>query len=148
MTKTIFKFWITNILVSIALFIIYRVVISETTQNEKGFFETILFILRIFLNLGFSIVYLIVMIICSFAIYLNLVKTIRQRLYASLLTFIGLPFAGLIYLIISSLIDFNSIEESLLENFIIFTAIYLVFTAIQFFFFRKTVQGYKIGETV
>ena len=121
MKKLVWKFWCINLLISIALFIIYRIVISQTTTTDKNWFETIISILGLLIDLGFSIIYLVAMLICSFAIFLNLKKIIRNNFYLSLLTFLGIPAACIIYLIINVMIDLYSYNQSVLTKFFFFS---------------------------
>ena len=92
MKKLIFKFWIVNFIMSIILFIIYRIVIIESKATDGNWFENFIAILDILLNIILSTVYLIGILICSLPLFLNLKKNIRNNYYLSLLTFLGLPF--------------------------------------------------------
>lgn len=146
MKKIIFKFWIINFLISIALFVIYRVVIAKTTSTDRNFFDTFLHILDILLNLGFSVIYLIAMVICSLTIFLNLIGNIRNNYFLSFLSFLGFPSICIIYLMINALIDIYSHNESVLTTLVIFSLIYLSFTAIEFLIFKKKSKTYKLNE--
>lgn len=141
MKKLIFRFWGINFLMSIVLFVLYRVVISKTDQTtDDNWFDTILFILELLLNLGFSVAYLVGMLVCSLTILLNLVTTIRNNFYLSLLTFLGIPLFCVIYLLFNFFMIFNISKENLLTTFLFFSLIYLIVTAVQFLIFRKRIS--------
>lgn len=144
MKKIIFKFWIINFLISVVLFVIYRVVIAETKSTDGNWFEKFLSILDILLNLGFSILYFIVMVICSLAIFLNLIGNVRNNYLLSFLSFLGFPLVCVIYLMINMLIDVYSQSESVLTTLMIFSIVYLFFTAIEFLMFRKKIKNLQI----
>lgn len=142
MKRIIFKFWLINILISIALFVTYRIVIAETNQVDGNFIEWILQILDILLNLAYSFIYLIAMAFCSFAIFLNLIDKIRNNFYLSLLTFLGIPLFCVIFIIINILTDrllYNN-TVTIFRNLVIFSIIYLFFTTLEFLLFRKRVN--------
>ena len=142
MKRIIFKFWLINLLAGIALFVVYRIVIAETNHDDGNFLEWILQILDILLNIAYSSMYLIGMVFCSLALFLNLIDKIRNNLYLSLLTFSGMPLLCVI------LITANILTEGLLSNHTvtlfrnlgIFSIIYLFFTILEFLFFRKRIQ--------
>jgi hypothetical protein len=148
MKKIIFRFWIINFLISIALFFIYRVVIAETKTTDGGFFETVLDILDILLNLGLSFGYLIVMVICSLAFFLNLIGNIRNNRLLSFLTFLGFPLICVIYLVINVSIDFFVYNVSLLTTLMIFSLIYLCITAMAFLMFKRRLKVYELKAYV
>ncbi|OXB00591.1 hypothetical protein B0A81_20670 [Flavobacterium plurextorum] len=140
----IFRFWIINFLISISLFFIYRIVISETNVIAGNSFEKLLQILDLIINLGFSAVYFIAMIISSFAILLNLKEKIRNNFYWSLLAFLGIPTFCVLFILINLLIDISVHNVTILKRPAIFSIIYLFLTAIEFLFFRKRINKLKI----
>jgi hypothetical protein len=140
MKKIIFRFWIINFLISIALFFIYRVVIAETKPTDGGFFESVLYILDILLNLGFSFIYLIAMVICSLAFFLNLIGNIRNNRLLSFLTFLGFPLICVVYLVINVSIDVFLYDVSVL-TLMIFSLIYLFLTTIEFLMLKKRLKA-------
>jgi hypothetical protein len=146
MKKIIFRFWIINFLISIALFFIYRVVIAETKPTDGGFFETVLYILDILLNLGLSSIYLVVMVICSLAFFLNLIGNIRNNRFLSFLTFLGFPLSCVTYLVINVSIDFLLYNVSFLTTLMIFSLIYLFFTTIEFLMFKRRLKVCELKE--
>lgn len=142
MKAIIFKFFFINILLSIALFIAYRIVISETNQADENFFKWVVQVLDILLNLAYSIVYIIALLCCSCAILLNLITKISNNYYLSLLTFIGLPFLCVVFLAIdilaNGLLYGNTI--TVFRNLLIFSIIYLLVATVEFFFFRRRIN--------
>lgn len=144
MKKIIFRFWIINFLISISLFFIYRIVISETNVIAGNSFEKFLQILDLIINLGFSAVYFIAMIISSFAILLNLKEKIRNNFYWSLLAFLGIPTFCVLFILINLLIDISVHNVTILKRPAIFSIIYLFLTAIEFLLFRKRINKFKI----
>ena len=143
MKRIIFKFWLINILISIALFVTYRIVIAETDHADGNFLKWILQILDILLNLAYSVVYLIVMAFCSFAIFLNLIDKIRNNLYLSLLTFLGIPIFCVAFIIIAILVDSLLYQVTAFRNLLIFSTIYLFFATFEFLVFRKRMRKFQ-----
>ncbi|HHT9020132.1 TPA: hypothetical protein ACT5CK_001291, partial [Flavobacterium psychrophilum] len=92
MKKIIFKSWIINLVISISLFVIYRLIIAETNYLESmSMFEKFLFFIDVLLNIWVSILSLIAMFFCSLFFFLNLVVNIRNNYYLSSLSFLGIP---------------------------------------------------------
>lgn len=142
MKSIVFKFWMVNILISIVLFVTFRIVIATTDHPDGNFFEWILQILDILLNLAYSVAYLIIMACCSLTIFLNLVDKIRNHFYLSLLTFIGIPFFCVVFLIVNILNDGLLDQDSvtIFRNLLIFSVIYLCLTTLEFFWFRRRIS--------
>ncbi|MCD9855883.1 hypothetical protein LUD75_14250 [Epilithonimonas sp. JDS] len=144
MKKLIFRYWIVNALIAFALFIIYRVVISTSDSGDESFFEWFLAILEILLSLGFSLVLLGGMLLSSLLLFLNLFEKVRNNFYLSMLTFLGIPMIGIIYIIwmIFMTVDWSG-ENSIgfLTTFLIFAAVYSLFNLIQFLRFRKRISS-------
>ena len=139
MKKIIFKFWIANILVGIALFFSYRIYINESTSEGPNLFEKFVAILDILLNVWFSIAYIFLMFVCSLLFFLNLIDRVRNNFYLSLLTFIGLPSVFVICLIIRVMLDYYAYDDSVLTAFSLFSVVYVFFSAVQFLIFRKRI---------
>ncbi|QQQ30272.1 hypothetical protein [Chryseobacterium indoltheticum] len=140
MKKIVFRFWGINLLISILLFFAYRISISQTVASDGNSFEQWMQIVEILLNLGFSLIYLIGMAIFSLAVLLNLVEKIRNNIYLSLLTFLGLPCICVIIIIIKLVIDISFNDFALLRTFTIFSILYLFLTTIEFLLFRKRIN--------
>ncbi|MDQ8141857.1 hypothetical protein [Chryseobacterium sp. CFS15] len=140
MKKIVFRFWGINLLISILLFFVYRISISQTATSDGNSFEQWMQIVEILLNLGFSLIYLIGMTISSLAVLLNLVEKIRNNIYLSLLTFLGLPSICVVIIIIKLVIDMSFNDFALLRTFTIFSILYLFLTTIEFLLFRKRIN--------
>lgn len=138
MKKILFKYWLANITLGFLLYVIHRIIISDSNPTGETDFKKFLFILEILLNLGFSLLYLAAVLVSSLTLFLNLFAQVRNNFFASLLTFLGIPLAGIIYLLF---INFQLEHDShyLLLNLLILSVIYILFTGIQFLMFRKKI---------
>ncbi|WP_286779438.1 MULTISPECIES: hypothetical protein [Sphingobacterium] len=150
MGKIIFRFWLVNVLISVALFVLYRLVIAETDTAATGFLETIIVILDIIVNLGFSTIYLFAVILCSLLFFLNHIEKIRRNKGLSFLTFSGIPAVCLILLIIYILVGFYRYHMVLdpLKMLLLFSVIYLASTILEFILFRKIIKKQQAGPKV
>lgn len=150
MGKIIFRFWLVNVLISVALFILYRLVIAETDTAATGFLETIIVILDIIVNLGFSTIYLFAVILCSLLFFLNHIEKIRRNKALSFLTFSGIPAVCLVLLIIYILVGFYKYQMVLdpLKMLLLFSVIYLASTILEFILFRKIIKKQQAGPKV
>lgn len=151
MKKSIFKFWLANVVISVALFIIYRVVISETETKNGTFFEDLMFFLDLLLSLGYSLIYFIGMLISSLLLFLNLFEKIRNQFYLSMLTFLGIPVVGIVYIIYITIMINDSTGNyvpNFATTFLIFLLIYLLSNLIQFLIFRKRIKSSLYVEEV
>ncbi|MGE8427054.1 MAG: hypothetical protein ACN6O7_04235 [Sphingobacterium sp.] len=150
MGKIIFRFWLVNVLISVALFILYRLVIAETDTAATGFLETIIVILDIIVNLGFSTIYLFAVILCSLLFFLNHIEKIRRNRALSFLTFSGIPAVCLILLIIYILVGFYKYHMVLdpLKMLLLFSVIYLASTILEFILFRKIIEKQQADPKV
>lgn len=144
MKKIVFKFWLINFLICVALFILYNIVIAVTKTIEGNLFEKLMQILELYLNIGFAFIYFIAMVISSFALILNLVEKIRTNFYLSLLTFLGIPLFCFIFIITNALIDIRQHNSTILKTLAIFSTIYLFLTTIQFLLFRKRINKQQV----
>jgi hypothetical protein len=150
MGKIIFRFWLVNVLISVALFVLYRLVIAETDTAATGFLETIMVILDIIVNLGFSTIYLFAVILCSLLFFLNHIEKIRRNKGLSFLTFSGIPAVCLILLIIYILVGFYKYHMVLdpLKMLLLFSVIYLASTILEFILFRKIIKKQQADPKV
>lgn len=150
MGKIIFRFWLVNVLISVALFVLYRLVIAETDTAATGFLETIIVILDIIVNLGFSTIYLFAVILCSLLFFLNHIEKIRRNKGLSFLTFSGIPAVCLVLLIIYILVGFYKYQMVLdpLKMLLLFSVIYLASTILEFILFRKIIKKQQAGPKV
>lgn len=144
MKKLIFKLWIDNVIISLSLFVIYRIVISKTDSDDESFFKWFLAMLEILLSLGFTLLLLGGMLLSSLLFFLNFFGKVRNNFYLSILTFLGIPVAGIFYIIWMMLMTVDwSGENSIgfLTTFLIFAIIYSLFNLIQFLIFRKRISS-------
>ncbi|ELM3672169.1 hypothetical protein RYR30_002137 [Flavobacterium psychrophilum] len=141
MKKIIFKSWIINLVISISLFVIYRLIIAETNYLEStSMFEKFLFFIDVLLNIWVSILSLIAMFFCSLFFFLNLVVNIRNNYYLSSLSFLGIPTIWIIYLIVINIYTGFGFYRTIL----VLSMIYLFLTAVQFLKFRKKIKSYAL----
>lgn len=140
MRKTIFKFWLINIMACITLYMAYRALFIAGSNSKEKDLGIILDILNILFNLGFSFIYLVIMAICSLTIFLNSATRIRQNRLLSLLTFSGLPATMAVILAVKVIKDFGRSGESILTAPCIFSITYLIFTLITFLLFSKRIK--------
>lgn len=143
MKKLIIKFWLANVLMGILLFVIYRIIISESELVSENGFEKFMLILEILLSIGFSLLYLAGVLLSSLTLFLNLFANIRSNFYISMLTFSGIPLLFIIYLLFIYLsIGYDS--GNFLFTLIILSGIYFLFTAIQFLIFTRKIINMKM----
>ncbi|KUY30500.1 hypothetical protein [Elizabethkingia ursingii] len=140
MKKIIFKFWLVNLLISILLFFLYKIVMMETKQTDATFLGNILYIIDILLNLGFSLIYLAVMVFGSLSFFLNLIEKIRNNSFLSFLAFSGIPLICVIYLGTNVLIEIYQYNYSFIIRPLVFLIVYLLCTGVEFLMFRKKVK--------
>ncbi len=146
MRKIIFRFWLVNILLSVLLFIVYRLIIAHTDTESTGFLETIIVILDIVVNLGFSAVYLAAMGLCSLVLFLNHIEKVRNNKVLSLLTFSGIPAICLLLVTVYILVgmyEYNMILDPL-KMLLIFSIIYVSCTILEFVVFRKILEKQSV----
>ncbi len=155
MKKLILKFWVFNLLSIIVLFIMYRIVFLQAVPSAQNWFEKILYFLYIFLNIGFSLIYAAVMLVASLMIFLNFNAKIRGNYFLSLLAFLGIPLAGVLYFISSFILDiqnYNSVSEcvasfiSVMYTVAAFPFIYLFYISIEFLLFRLLIKKHEVSE--
>lgn len=138
--KRIFRYWFVNILMSLALFIAYRIVIAESEPAGSTWMEKFLFMLDVILNLGFSLFYLLVMIVASLAIFFNQIAKIRNNGYLSSLTFLAVPSVGVLILAVKVLIDVYTHSPNILSTVLTFSILYLLGNIVTFLSFRKSMK--------
>lgn len=138
--KRIFRYWFVNILMSLALFIAYRIVIAESEPAGSTWIEKFLFMLDVILNLGFSLFYLLVMIVASLAIFFNQIAKIRNNGYLSSLTFLAVPLVGVLILAVKVSIDVYTHSPNILSTVLTFSILYLLGNIVTFLSFRKSMK--------
>lgn len=148
MKKIIFKFWLVNLLISILLFFLYKIVMMETKQTDATFLGNILYIIDILLNLGFSLIYLAVMVFGSLSFFLNLVEKIRNNSFLSFLAFSGIPLICVIYLGTNVLIEIYQYNYSFIIRPLVFLIVYLLCTGVEFLIFRKKIKNLESSHSI
>lgn len=146
MRKLIVKYWLINFVLSIALFFIYRFVFIQAKPTDEDWLDGVLNILDLVLNIQFSMLYLVAMIVSSFTFFLNLRPSIRKNYFLSLLTFSGIPFLGVIFYGVNLFNDWHSPYESPLTTFVIFSVIYLIITTLEFLLFRNSMKKLNLNR--
>lgn len=143
MRKIVFRFWVVNLLLSIVLFILYRIVIAELQPADSTFLERFFNMMDILLNLGFSMIYLVVMVIGSFSVFLNQIEKVKNSYFLSSLTFSGIPFFCVVFLAVNILMDIYhyNVTTAPLITPLCFSIIYLVCSILAFLMFRKIVKN-------
>lgn len=134
MIKTIINFSLYNLLIAIILFMANYYFILESPIVDGNTSHKWMQIFKVFLNLGFSAIFLFSMIATSLTILLNLISKVRNNFYLSLLSYIGIA----TYCFILAILDIN------LSYFILFTTIYLLVVIIEFLAFRRRIKIKKV----
>lgn len=148
MKKIIFKFWLVNLLISILLFFLYKIVMMETKQTDATFLGNILYIIDILLNLGFSLIYLAVMVLGSLSFFLNLIEKIRNNSFLSFLAFSGITLICVIYLGTNVLIEIYQYNYSFIIRPLVFLIVYLLCTGVEFLIFRKKIKSLESSHSI
>ena len=144
MTRRVFKCWMFNVLMCVVLFISYRILIAVSEPANDSWMETLLHLLGVLLNLGFSAVYLLIMLLGSFAIFLNQSKKVRDNCYLSLLTFVAVPAIGVICLALKLGMDLNSDRHHVLGTLAVFALLYFTLNSLTFLASAKTGAKFKM----
>lgn len=143
MRKIVFRFWLVNLLLIILLFVLYRIVIAELQPVDTTLLERFFNILDILLNLGFSMIYLIVMVSGSFSVILNQIEKIKNSYFLSFLAFSGIPFFFVVFLVVNVSMDiyqYNFTPDPV-KILLCFSIVYLVCSVIEFLLFRKKIKN-------
>ncbi|WP_316800552.1 hypothetical protein [Pedobacter frigidisoli] len=148
MNKIIVKFWLINLVISILLFLAFRVLIDQTPSSQQNLFEKFWDILELILNLGISFIYLILMLISSLTFFLNLNSKIRNNFYLSLLSFPGPALALVTYLSPVLVTDYQAAHASVLTNLVYFPIAYLLITTIEFLLFRRILRKSGLANSI
>ncbi|MNK06020.1 hypothetical protein D3C87_239100 [compost metagenome] len=143
MRKIVFRIWLVNLLLSIVLFMLYRIVIAGLQPADTTFLERFFNFLDILLNLGFSMIYLVVMVAGSFSVFLNQIERIKNSYFLSFLTFSGIPLFCVFFLVVNVSMDIfqYSFTPDPIKTLLCFSIIYLVCSVIEFLMFRKKVKA-------
>lgn len=137
--KFILKFWFSNLIFSLILYIGFRIVLNNIDTEESNFFEFILKILELFLDIYLTALFLGAMMVCSFTYFLNLNNQIRNNTFFSLLTFTAIPIAVVLFYCIQFNIDFQMEDIDglrMMKPYFIVAFIYILFSIFLFIIFR------------
>lgn len=137
MHRTILKYWIIDLLIGLVLYAAYTITIMNKTASGNGFFANVLYFLDIVLNLGYSLLYLIAVAICSFTVFLNFFSKIRHHPILSWLSFSGAPVLVVAMPIISLWISTYDFSKNVMTELLIFSILYPCITTILYLQFRK-----------
>ena len=144
MKKLLFKVYGINLIIGVLLYFGYRYyIIIKPDRNTDGWFDTIINIIDIFLNIHFALIFIAIIVLSSLTFSLNLNAKIRNNYLLSLLTFIGIPLFCTVCLIVGLFNDYNynNTNESPLTTITMFSIIYLLILTIEFFLFRKKMKS-------
>ncbi|WP_293789350.1 hypothetical protein [uncultured Pedobacter sp.] len=145
MTKFILKYWMIDLLVGIVLYIAYVMAIMGSSASGNGFGATIRYIADLVLNIGFSLLYLVAAIICSFTIFLNFIREIRFSPFFSWLSFSGAPILLIGMFIASLSLDGYHYSGNVMTKLWIFVILYPCITTILYLQFRKQYRKLNKG---
>jgi len=137
MHKIILKYWIIDLLVGLVLYVAYTITIMNKTATGSGFFSNVLYLLNIVLNLGYSLLYLTAVVICSFTVFLNFIHKVRRNAVLSWLSFSGAPILGVAIPVISLWISTYEVSKNVLTELLIFSIVYPCITTILYLRFRR-----------
>ncbi len=137
MKKLILKYWMIDMMTGIILFVAFRIMMMDATAADNGFFATVLYGLDIILNLGFSLIYLVAVLLCSLTVLLNLLSKVRSNSFLSWLSFSGLPIALLVALTIDLRVNNYHFNGGVMTKLFIFSLLYVFVTILLFLSFRK-----------
>lgn len=143
MRKIVFRFWLVNLLLGMVLFMLYRIFIAELQPADTTLLERFFNMMDILLNLGFSMIYLVVMLAGSFSVFLNQIEKIKNSYFLSFLTFSGIPLLCVFFLAVNVSMDIYQYDftPAPLKTMLCFSIIYLVCAIIEFLMFRKIVKN-------
>ena len=138
MMNMLFRFWIFNVFLLILLFFGYRMAISETDPHGPTAIDKVMDIFELLLNIGFSLVYVIGLLLSSLTIFLNCIAAVRNSPFYSFLSFLAIQIISLIYTMV--VLQFSFSSNRILMTFVIFSAAYILITGLQFLRFRTAVR--------
>nr|WP_121271710.1 hypothetical protein [Pedobacter schmidteae] len=143
MRKIVFRFWLVNVLLSVVLFVLYRFFIAGLEPADTTFWARFFNFLDILLNLGFSMIYLFVMVAGSFAVFLNLMERVKRSYFLSFLTFAAVPLVCVVFLGVNVWMDVYryGLTPAPLKTLLCLFLIYLACAVIEFLVFRKKVNN-------
>ncbi|SDH27137.1 hypothetical protein SAMN05421827_12099 [Pedobacter terrae] len=137
MNKIIIRYWIIDLLIGLVLYAAYTVTIMNKTETDTGFFADVLYLFNIVLNLGYSLLYLTAVVVCSFSVFFNFIKKVRHNAVLSWLSFSGAPILGVAIPVISLWVSTYGVSKNLLTELLILSIVYPCFTTILYLLFRR-----------
>jgi len=122
---------------------LYRIFIAGLQPAGTTFLERFFNFLDILLNLGFSLIYLAVMVASSFSVFLNQIEKIKHSYFLSFLTFSGISLVCVVFLVVNVSMDIYqyNFTPGALKTLLYFSIIYLVCSVIEFLMFRKKIKS-------
>lgn len=142
MMNMLFRFWIFNVFLLILLFFGYRMIIAGSDPHGPTAFDKVMDIFELLLNIGFSLVYVIGLLLSSLTIFLNLIAAVRNSPFYSFLSFLAIPIISLIYTMV--VLQFSFSSNRILMTFVIFSVVYILITGLQFLRFRTAVRKFVV----
>jgi hypothetical protein len=134
-----------DLLIGFVLYAAYRIAIMNKTDTGDGLLETITYFLDIALNLVYSLLYLTIVVICSFTVLLNFIREIRNSPFFSWLSFSGAPILLVVMFIINLWLDGYHYSSNVMTKLLIFAILYPCITTILYLQFRKKFR--KLNNT-
>ncbi len=135
--RIVVRCWLMDLLISIVLYIAYRLTIMNITADGTGFLANVLFILNILLDLAFSLIYLVGMVVCSFTIFLNNLKKVRDNKFFSWSSFSGIPMLLSLALVVTFYQDAHLHKVDMITKLLLFSAMYVIITTMLFWWFQR-----------
>lgn len=137
-SKYLSKIWSLSVLLCVVSLFLYQYYSPEKTLDNENLFMK-------FFNLGVEIIqvwwvqiFFTVVVLLSLTLFLNLIKSIRNCTFLSFLSFLFVPSAIIIYILLIVVLSGDIMH---FPKFIIYLlmppVVYFAFTGIQFYLFRK-----------
>ncbi|MEO5909348.1 MAG: hypothetical protein ABIP95_00600 [Pelobium sp.] len=138
--KYLSKVWSVNVLLCIVSLFLYQYYTpNETIDNENLFMK--------FFDLGVEIIkiwwvqiFFTAMLLLSLTIFLNRMERIRNNVFFSFLSFLMVPSAVIIYILLIVVLSGDILHfPNFIIDWLMPPIVYFLFTAVQFYFFRKQI---------
>jgi len=145
--KHLLRIWTINALLCVLSLYLYRFYSPNKTFDDENllakFFNFGIDLLKIY----WTTIFFIGMVFLSLTILLNLNKAIITNRFLSLLSFLLIPIALIVYLFLEAVFSGDFVVVfSFLTDWLIPPFIYLLFTSAQFYFFRKRYNRLKTNS--
>lgn len=141
--KLLFNCWLLNLLLSLALHLGFRLIMSNTDHNEATLLGNFSEMVKIVLDLQWIAIFAVAMIVCSTTYFLNLNDRIRNNALYSFLTFLGIPIAIFLFFFIQRRKDFQTIGFEMIkfwQSKCYVAIIYMFCITLLFYFFRRKLK--------